>query len=75
MTNNKCQKHSTEVKKEYTFGKRQDAVVEVYQGCKCATSYAIDQFTTGYGEVRHESYGEAAGRAKMIVAEMNVKFR
>jgi hypothetical protein len=70
-----CPIHGGEVKKEYTFGRYEDATLYTHHGCKCCVLITRD-----LGETENEiallgNYNDLAGTATLYKLMQNAKCR
>jgi len=63
----RCPVHDKPIKKSYDFG-RFTAQVDVFFGCNCAV--CLDVHSIGGDAQYYSSYEGAAGRARMLVAQL-----
>ncbi len=67
-----CPVHGSPLKAEYDFGAYRDATVYTFDGCRCAVSANCEAQILDGSTQYHASYGEATGRARLIVAQNDV---
>ncbi len=59
-----CPVHNKPIRKEYEFGRYQDATVTTFTGCRCAVCTTRDYIGPGVARY-YSSYEAASGKATM----------